>query len=244
MSAHNVGVAAAAAASSSAGSSALRARVCPVCAYRPEAASELFCPRDGAYLVDPDDLAAADNDPLIGRRIGEFAVVARIGIGGMGSVYRAIQTGVDRHVALKVLRSDLADDPQVVQRFLQEARATARLQHRNLAVIYTSGSTPDGLYYIAMECIDGPSLGEVIRQSWRTTERGAEFTLELPRAMRLFSQIVSALAHAHRIGVVHRDRCRPELRRKVAPRRALGNGRGNAPWRSAEPRLDRHEQKR
>lgn len=185
------------------------ARICPVCRYRPEPgageAPELFCPRDGAYLVDPLDLEAAADDPLLGRRVAEFAIVARIGTGGMGSVYRAIQTGVDREVALKVLRSDLADDPQVVQRFLQEARATARLQHRNLVVTYTSGSTPDGLYYIAMEYIAGPSLADVIRESWRQTEHGAVFRLPRSRAMQLFVQITSALSHAHRLGIVHRD---------------------------------------
>ena len=121
-------------------------------------AGETFCPRDGAYLVAPEDLAASENDPLLGRRVAEFAIVARIGTGGMGTVYRAIQTGVDREVALKVLRADLADDPQIVQRFLQEAKATARLQHRNLAITFTSGSTPDGLYYIAMEYISGGDL--------------------------------------------------------------------------------------
>ena len=179
--------------------------MCPACGYGAEGASETFCPRDGAYLVAPKDLAASENDPLLGRRVAEFAIVARIGTGGMGTVYRAIQTGVDREVALKVLRADLADDPQIVQRFLQEAKATARLQHRNLAITYTSGSTPDGLYYIAMEFISGGSLAQLIEKSWVKTERGAAFVLETPRAMRLFCQIVAALAHAHRLGIVHRD---------------------------------------
>lgn len=181
------------------------ARVCPVCGTRSESAAEQFCPHDGAYLVTPSDLAAAENDPLLGRRIGEFAVVARIGIGGMGTVYRAIQTGVDREVALKVLRADLTDDAQVVQRFLQEAKATARLQHRNLAITYTSGSTPEGLFYIAMEYIPGGSLAQLLEKAWQQTERGAVFTLEPARAIRLFCQIVGAVAQAHRLGIVHRD---------------------------------------
>lgn len=180
-------------------------RVCSVCGYRSAVAGEQFCPRDGAYLVDPEDLKAAENDPLLGRRISDFVVVARIGTGGMGTVYRAIQIGMDRKVALKVLRADLTDDPQVVQRFLQEAKATARLQHRNLAITYTSGSTPDGLFYIAMEYIDGGSLTQLIERSWVERENGLVYTLEVPRAMRLFTQIVSALAHAHRLGIVHRD---------------------------------------
>ena len=159
-----------------------------MCGTRSESAAEQFCPHDGAYLVTPSDLAAAENDPLLGRRIGEFAVVARIGIGGMGTVYRAIQTGVDREVALKVLRADLTDDAQVIQRFLQEAKATARLQHRNLAITYTSGSTPEGLFYIAMEYIPGGSLAQLLEKAWQQTERGAVFTLEPARAIRLFCQ--------------------------------------------------------
>jgi len=182
-----------------------RARVCPACDYRAELAAEQFCPRDGAYLVTLADLHAAEHDPLLGRRIADFAIVARIGSGGMGTVYRAIQIGMERTVALKVLRSGLTDDPQVVQRFLQEARATARLQHRNLAITYTSGSTSDGLFYIAMEHIGGGSLADLVERSWVKSERGSTYTLEQSRALRLFCQVVAALAHAHRLGIVHRD---------------------------------------
>jgi len=175
------------------------------CAYASEVPGEQFCPRDGAYLVDPKDLKESENDPLLGRRISEFAIVARVGTGGMGTVYRAIQIGMDRQVALKVLRADLTDDPQVVQRFLQEAKATARLQHRNLAITYTSGSTSDALFYIAMEYISGGSLAQLIERAWVPGEGGPTYTLELSRAMRLFFQIVNALSHAHRLGIVHRD---------------------------------------
>jgi serine/threonine protein kinase len=182
-----------------------RARVCPACDYRAELAAEQFCPRDGAYLVTYADLKAAENDPMLGRRIADFAIVARVGSGGMGTVYRAIQIGMERTVALKVLRAGLADDPQVVQRFLQEARATARLQHRNLAITYTSGSTQDGLFYIAMEYIAGGSLASLIEESWIRDARGSRYALEPARALRLFCQIVAALSHAHRLGIVHRD---------------------------------------
>lgn len=182
-----------------------RARVCPVCDYRAELIAEQFCPRDGAYLVTYADLKAAENDPLLGRRIADFAIVARVGSGGMGTVYRAIQIGMERTVALKVLRSGLTDDPQVVQRFLQEARATARLQHRNLAITYTSGSTSDGLFYIAMEYIAGGSLASLIEASWVKDARCSRYTLDPLRALRLFCQIVAALSHAHRLGIVHRD---------------------------------------
>lgn len=179
--------------------------VCPTCAYAPTEPSEPFCPRDGAFLVHPTDLAAADHDPLLGRRIGDFAVVARIGSGGMGTVYRAIQIGIDRTIALKVLRPAFADNPAVVQRFLQEAKAAARLQHRNVVLTFTSGSTQDGLFYIAMEYIPGPSLSDLISQSWDLASAPPRYTLSPARALRLFSHITTALTHAHRLGIVHRD---------------------------------------
>lgn len=179
--------------------------VCPTCAYAPTEPSEPFCPRDGAFLVHPTDLAAADHDPLLGRRLGDFAVVARIGSGGMGTVYRAIQIGIDRTIALKVLRPAFADNPAIVQRFLQEAKAAARLQHRNVVLTFTSGSTEDGWFYIAMEYIPGPSLSDLISQSWDLAITPPRYTLSPARALRLFSHITAALTHAHRLGIVHRD---------------------------------------
>ena len=187
------------------GSTQLEARVCPACKRPSQNPAEQFCPHDGAILINAADLRSAQTDPLLGRRIESFAIVARLGEGGMGTVYRALQIGMDREVALKVLRADLAHDGRVVQRFHQEARAAARLSHRNLATVYTSGSTSDGIYYIAMEHLDGPSLQQIIERAWQTSAGTAHYTLERPRAMRLFAQIVAALAHAHRLGIVHRD---------------------------------------
>ena len=189
----------------SVGSTQLEARVCPVCKRPSQTPGEQFCPHDGAIYIHAADLLRAQSDPLIGRRIENFAIVARLGEGGMGTVYRALQIGMDREVALKVLRSDLAHDGRVVQRFHQEARAAARLSHRNLATVYISGSTGDGIYYIAMEHLDGPSLQQIIERSWQNRDQVPHYTLERPRAMRLFGQIVAALAHAHRLGIVHRD---------------------------------------
>jgi serine/threonine protein kinase len=152
------------------------------------------------------ELANAHNDPLLGRRIESFAIVARLGEGGMGTVYRAIQVGMDREVALKILRSDLAHDGRVVQRFHQEARAAARLSHRNLATVYTSGSTSDGIYYIAMEHLNGPLAGTGdCRSAWHSRDHSFRRTRwSAPALMRLWCQIVAALAHAHRLGIVHR----------------------------------------
>lgn len=182
-----------------------QALVCAVCKRPSQTAGELFCPHDGAILIDASELPNAQIDPLIGRRIESFAIVARLGEGGMGTVYRALQIGMDREVALKILRSDLAHDGKVVQRFHQEARAAARLSHRNLATVYTSGSTSDGVYYIAMEHLDGPSLEQVIASAWQEQNGKRVYTLDRLRVMRLWCQIVAALSHAHRLGIVHRD---------------------------------------
>jgi serine/threonine protein kinase len=190
--------------------------VCAVCKRPSQTEGELFCPHDGAILIDPSELPNAKNDPLIGRRIESFAIVARLGEGGMGTVYRALQIGMDREVALKILRSDLAHDGKVVARFHQEARAAARLSHRNLATVYTSGSTSDGIYYIAMEHLAGPSLEQVIASAWQEQDGTRTYTLDRPRVVRLWCQIVAALAHAHRLGIVHRD-----LRRRSKSRRSL-----------------------
>ena len=100
--------------------------------------------------------------------------------------------------------ADLAHDGRVVQRFHQEARATARLSHRNLATVYTSGSTSDGIYYIAMEHLNGPSLEQLIASAWHSVAIHPTYNLERLRVMRLWCQIVAALAHAHRLGIVHR----------------------------------------
>jgi serine/threonine protein kinase len=179
-------------------------RVCPACKRPSQTVGEQFCPHDGAILIDATELANAHDDPLLGRRIESFAIVARLGEGGMGTVYRAIQVGMDREVALKILRSDLAHDGRVVQRFHQEARAAARLSHRNLATVYTSGSTSDGIYYIAMEHLNGPSLEQLIASAWHSVAIHPTYNLERLRVMRLWCQIVAALAHAHRLGIVHR----------------------------------------
>src|SRR6185437_11342946 len=110
------------------------------------------------------------------------------------SVYRALQTTLDRPVALKLLPAEFAGDPTFVARFLQEARAAAALQHPHIIPIYDSGQY-DGRYYIAMRYVDGVPLARAI------PENG----LPVPRALHIIEQIASALDYAHARGVVHRD---------------------------------------
>lgn len=133
--------------------------------------------------------------PVPGDRLGSFVIEESIGAGGMGAVYRAMDLRLDRHVALKLLPPDQALDAEVVQRFYQEGRAAARLDHENIARVYSIGQ--DGAYHhIAFEYIEGTT----IRQ--RVAERGP---LSIGESINFTLQLASALVHAAERGVVHRD---------------------------------------
>jgi serine/threonine-protein kinase len=133
--------------------------------------------------------------PATGERLGPFLLQEAIGAGGMGAVYRALDLRLDRDIALKLLPPVQAQDPETVQRFYQEARSAARLDHENIARVYSIGH--DGPYhFIAFEYIEG----QTIRQ--RVTETGP---LTPAEAVNFTLQIATALVHAADRGVVHRD---------------------------------------
>ncbi|MBX6315909.1 MAG: serine/threonine protein kinase, partial [Isosphaeraceae bacterium] len=133
--------------------------------------------------------------PEPGDRIDVFELEESIGVGGMGAVFRALDAKLERHVALKILPPSQSGDSEVIQRFYQEARAAAKLDHENIARVYTVGC--DGRYhYIAFEFIEGMT----IRQ--RVLERGP---LPVGEAINYTLQIAGALVHAAERGVVHRD---------------------------------------
>ncbi len=131
---------------------------------------------------------------LAGRRFGAYEVLEELGSGGMGRVYRAKNVTLERMVALKTLAPQLSEDQEFVQRFLKEARAAARLNHPNIVQIYDFGFV-EGVYYIAMEYVDGQSLRALLRQ-YRFRERDA---------LLLIRHAVAALAVAHAEGLIHRD---------------------------------------
>src|SRR5580658_3652099 len=93
---------------------------------------------------------------LEGQQLGEFEILERLGKGGMGEVYKARQTSIDRFVAVKTLQSSLSVDADYIARFRQEARAAGVLNHPNLVQVYSAGET-DGLHWFAMEYVDGES---------------------------------------------------------------------------------------
>lgn len=151
-------------------------------------------PETGAPATPPGPRPPAPNLTRAASRLGPYTIEALLGRGGMSAVYRAMQTTLDRPVALKLLPSEFAGDPTFVARFLQEARAAAALQHPHIIPIYDSGQY-DGRYYIAMRFVDGVPLARAI------PDRG----LPVQRAMHIIEQIASALDYAHSRGVIHRD---------------------------------------
>jgi serine/threonine protein kinase len=129
-----------------------------------------------------------------GTRLGSYEVLASIGAGGMGEVYRARDSRLDRDVALKVLPELFTTDPERRARFEREAKVLASLNHPNIAQVYDAGTA--GVAYIAMELVDGQTLDEIIRETHGLT---------LDRALAIVRQIAAALEAAHDTGVVHRD---------------------------------------
>ncbi|GKQ38040.1 Stk1 family PASTA domain-containing Ser/Thr kinase [Streptomyces sp. A012304] len=135
-------------------------------------------------------------DPLVGQVLdGRYRVEARIAVGGMATVYRAVDTRLDRVLALKVMHPTLAADASFVERFIREAKSVARLAHPNVVQVFDQGT--DGSYvYLAMEYVAGCTLRDVLR------ERGA---LQPRAALDILEPVLAALGAAHRAGFVHRD---------------------------------------
>jgi len=129
------------------------------------------------------------------RQIAHYRVTSLLGKGGMGEVYRATDTKLNREVALKLLPTELAGDPQRRQRFINEARAASALNHPNVCTIYEVGETDDGRPFIAMEFLEGDSLAERIRRE----------PFSVQEALGVAVHIVEALEVAHSKGIVHRD---------------------------------------
>jgi serine/threonine-protein kinase len=138
-------------------------------------------------------------DPLIGRVLNDrFRILSPLGSGGMGKVYKAVQTPLDRVVALKILNPNFPaeKDPAFKRRFFLEASLTSKLRHPNTVTVIDYGQTEDGIYFIAMEYMEGQTLAEVLAQ---------EKTLPWRRVLDIAQQICRSLREAHKLGVIHRD---------------------------------------
>src|SRR5215210_4761964 len=190
---------------------------CPQC-HMPLREGALFCTRCGARTVAvagegaaasvptvetgaggaPTEAAEA-GDSLVGRVLdGKYEIVAPLGSGGMGAVYRARRVLIGDEVAVKVLHQRLTGDEKLVERFRREARAAAQLHHPNVVTIHDYGEArgPGGFAYIVMELVRGESLRDILKREGR---------LEPARAVSLMRDVCAGVGAAHRRGIVHRD---------------------------------------
>jgi len=168
---------------------------CPTC-QRSFSADGQFCPYDGERL-GADTRQQSEQDPLLGSIVDDrYEVLAVIGEGGMGRVYRVRHRRLGRAFALKALRVDLARDAVLAERFIQEARAAAVVSHPNVVQINDFGTLSSGQPYFVMELLEGRTLTRILRD---------EGPIEPGRCAAIARQIAEALAAAHAMGVIHRD---------------------------------------
>ncbi|MDH3349369.1 MAG: serine/threonine protein kinase, partial [Desulfobulbaceae bacterium] len=133
-------------------------------------------------------------EDLTGKQLGPYQLNKQMGEGGMATVYKAYQASMDRYVALKILPSHFANDPQFSQRFLQEAKVIAKLEHPNILPVHDFGKS--GNYtYLVMRLVEGGCLSDLMHGP----------PLSFSEINRVISQVGSALDYAHRNGVIHRD---------------------------------------
>jgi len=137
-------------------------------------------------------------DPFIGRDIlnGQFQILQKIGSGGMGAVYKALQSDMNRMVGVKILHPKLANRKDLVSRFRREARAMSQLTHPNTVKVFLYGELDDGSLYIIMEFLEGKNLNQTVR---------TEGPFPIERALPILMQACGALDEAHRAGIIHRD---------------------------------------
>src|SRR6266498_1869194 len=170
---------------------------CPTCGRHYSADFEI-CPEDQSRLQADSTVAGpVPGDPLVGHTLDDkYRLEAQLGIGGMGTVYRARHLLIDRPVAVKVLNPRFVEDEAARIRFRREARAAGRLQHTNAVTVTDFGRTSDGYVYLVMELLEGRTLRDVLAK---------EAPLDAARSVSLMLQISAAVAAAHQAGIIHRD---------------------------------------
>lgn len=193
-------------------------RACPRC-RKPQSAfpglvtsgNELpRCPDHGVPFVDLRD----GSDPLLGTTIaGRFTILGRLGRGSMGAVYRARQEAMGRDVALKLVRQDRAHDPETKGRFEREARAISALVSPHTVTAFDFGEAEDGSWFLAMEMLEGETVGERLRRDGR---------FDWYDAVRFTRDALRSLAEAHGKGIIHRDLKPDNLFLSRAPSSAFG----------------------
>ena len=165
--------------------------LCADCMFKAGLASQAECAQPAPGKAEP----AVPPPPVeIASLFPRLEISECLGRGGMGMVYKARQTNLDRYVALKILAGEKQDDPKFAERFAREARALARLNHPNIVTVYEFGEA-GGHYYLLMEYVDGLNLRQLLQAG----------TLKPERAVAIVPAICEALQYAHDQGVVHRD---------------------------------------
>ncbi len=169
---------------------------CPDCHERFDD-DVVACPNDGASLLDDAAFASADVDLKPGDKVGEYEVVGKLGQGGFGAVFRAVQPLIGKNVAIKVLKRQFSSDPQMASRFISEARAVNQIGHRFIIDVFSFGQLDDGRHYYVMSLLDGKPLDALMK------ERGG--ALPVSEALPILKMIAEAVDAAHAAGVAHRD---------------------------------------
>lgn len=164
-------------------------RICLEC-HRQFTGMFTNCPHDQSILVK------RVHDHLIGARIATYEIESMIGQGAMGIVYKAKHLLMEKTVAIKMLRQSLVSDSHSVKRFQHESKAASKLDHPHVIKVFDFGLSDDGRPYIVMDFLEGVSLADLLKAKGQVT---------IERTIRVVGQACSALDHAHRQGVIHRD---------------------------------------
>src|SRR5438874_6947649 len=153
-------------------------------------------PHSGSDPVPPR--GAEPESEIIGPIAGRYDLGTRIARGGMGIVYRAQDRHLNRTVAIKIIRSRFLERPDLLRRFLAEARINGRLQHPGIVPVYEVGSLPDARPFIAMKLIEGHTLSRLLRERASPAENQPHF-------LKVFEALCQTMGYAHQQGVIHRD---------------------------------------
>ncbi len=172
-------------------------RVCLQCGKSTEG---LFCPGDGMATIVSDKRPVSTELQPQTIFAGRYRILGTLGRGGMGAVYDAQHTGTGQRVAIKTLLLDTTQETQSVRRFFMEAKLTASLQHPNTIKVFDFGQSDEGVFFLAMERLQGETLGERLNRYMALGQRMTE-----GEAAHIAVAVLRSLAEAHRVGLVHRD---------------------------------------
>jgi len=168
---------------------------CPTCRTRYDDGTAA-CPKDGASLLPDEAFTGVDADLAPGTIVGEYKIEQKLGEGGFGAVYRARHPLIGKTAAIKVLARELSAKPEIVARFIDEARAVNQIRHKGIVDIFAFGSLPDGRHYFVMELLEGASLDAYLRQRGR---------IPPGETVTILRGVARAVDAAHQAGIAHRD---------------------------------------